>query len=215
MRISHIKSITSLDTSFTRYDLEIQDNHNFFANGVLVHNCASTFSWDGKSYKVYSHNFEVNSGNWVEVSNIYDIENKIKSYCKREGLKGLALQGEVCGPGIQGNIYGFNTLKLFLYGGFHDDGTRLKYSELKEISKFMLIDLCPEIYKNIKISNFSGLDEIINLSDGESVFKNNGKPVLREGLVWRTEDGKVHWKNKSRLYKVKVSEKINESEEAN
>lgn len=31
------------------YDLEIQDNHNYFANGILVHNCKSTTSAQGKN----------------------------------------------------------------------------------------------------------------------------------------------------------------------
>jgi DNA ligase-1 len=34
-----IKSIKKLDTSFDKYDLEIENNHNFFANEILVHNC--------------------------------------------------------------------------------------------------------------------------------------------------------------------------------
>ena len=34
-----IKSIKKLNEEFDRYDLEIDDNHNFIANGILVHNC--------------------------------------------------------------------------------------------------------------------------------------------------------------------------------
>ena len=36
------------DLSFTAYDIEIQDNHNYFANDVLVHNCKNPSSQQGK-----------------------------------------------------------------------------------------------------------------------------------------------------------------------
>ena len=34
-----IKSIKKLNKSYHKYDLEISDNHNFFSNNILVHNC--------------------------------------------------------------------------------------------------------------------------------------------------------------------------------
>ena len=39
MQTVKIKSITKLNNKFDKFDLEIQDNHNFFANNILVHNC--------------------------------------------------------------------------------------------------------------------------------------------------------------------------------
>lgn len=40
-KFSKIKSIKPIE-SLERYDLEIEDNHNFFANGILIHNCRAT-----------------------------------------------------------------------------------------------------------------------------------------------------------------------------
>ena len=31
------------------YDIEVDENHNYFANGVLVHNCKSPTSQQGKN----------------------------------------------------------------------------------------------------------------------------------------------------------------------
>lgn len=31
-----------------KYDIEVADNHNYFAEGFLVHNCRCSFYWDGK-----------------------------------------------------------------------------------------------------------------------------------------------------------------------
>lgn len=44
-----------------KYDIEVKDNHNFFANGVLVHNCRCIFQNDkfmsrkGKEYETLDH----------------------------------------------------------------------------------------------------------------------------------------------------------------
>ena len=163
---------------------------------------AASYIIDKKGkFKVFSHNCGVISGNWVEVAKILDIEKKMRTFCKSHKFDSLCLQGEVCGPGIQGNIYGFNGLKLFLYGGFHSDHTRLTYTELMEFSTKSGIPTVPYLGKK-KISDFDGLDDIVKFSDGNSVFDNKGKAVPREGVVWRTEDGTIHFKNKSRQYKA-------------
>ncbi len=38
MKLVKIKKIAKIDNGSKRYDIEVQDNHNFFANGILVHN---------------------------------------------------------------------------------------------------------------------------------------------------------------------------------
>ena len=160
---------------------------------------AATFAIDKGKFKVYSHNVSVTSGAWVEVAKFYDIENKLKKLCKTLGEKSIAFQGEVCGPGIQRNIYGFTELKLFIYGGFWADHRRMEWTQVKTFCHMMDLYTVPVFTEKRKIYS---LEEMIKDSDGPSVFKNDGKDVPREGLVWRTEDGRVHFKNKSRQYKA-------------
>lgn len=40
-KLKIVKSVVGKDseTIFTAYDIEVEDNHNYFANGILVHNC--------------------------------------------------------------------------------------------------------------------------------------------------------------------------------
>jgi DNA ligase-1 len=38
-RIVKLKSVKKLNFSFDKYDIEVEGNHNYFANGILVHNC--------------------------------------------------------------------------------------------------------------------------------------------------------------------------------
>ena len=160
---------------------------------------ATTFTIENGKFKVYSHNFNVLAGAWVEAAKIYGIENNLKKYCKQYGFKSIALQGEICGPGIQGNIYGFNRLRFFAYGGWYDNHTRMPWSEVEYLCKVLNVETVPVLERNKKIYD---LDQMVKDSDGVSIFKNNNKDVPREGLVWRTEDGKIHFKNKSRSYKI-------------
>lgn len=39
MKLSKIKKITKVNIVETRYDIEVKDNHNYFANDILIHNC--------------------------------------------------------------------------------------------------------------------------------------------------------------------------------
>ena len=56
MRTVKIKSIKKIENNSNRYDLEVKENHNYFANGVLVHNCRlitiMTFNKATKSVEV-------------------------------------------------------------------------------------------------------------------------------------------------------------------
>ena len=40
MEIARIKSIKKIKTINRKYDLSVEDNQNYFANGILVHNCS-------------------------------------------------------------------------------------------------------------------------------------------------------------------------------
>lgn len=47
MKIDKIKSIRKIQSQSKRYDLEVEDNHNYFANGILVHNCRCLITVNG------------------------------------------------------------------------------------------------------------------------------------------------------------------------
>ncbi len=48
MRIEKIKSIKKIE-NLDSYELNVKDNHNFFVNGFLKHNCKAS-KYDGKLY---------------------------------------------------------------------------------------------------------------------------------------------------------------------
>ena len=146
----------------------------------------------------YSHNWEVGgTGSWGEIGKKLMIRERLIRVLKKTG-KRIAIEGEICGPGIQKNIYGFPELRFFLYSAYEKDtGRRLSYAELCDIARIMDIEQVPFIRRG---TLFQDIDTMLSDADGCSVFGKDQTP--REGLVWRTEDGNVHFKCKSRSYKV-------------
>ena len=42
MKLTEVKSVKKLNRKKTVYDIEVENDHNYFANGFLVHNCITT-----------------------------------------------------------------------------------------------------------------------------------------------------------------------------
>jgi ATP-dependent DNA ligase len=66
--LSKIKSIKKLNIKTTRYNLEIQDNHNYFANNILVHNCRCLTLITNDEIIPYSRQLK----KWTSLSHIVD-----------------------------------------------------------------------------------------------------------------------------------------------
>lgn len=62
-KYSKIVKIEPIESE-SRYDLEIEDNHNYFANGVLVHNCRCLVSSDNMQSR--------NGKSWISAPHIYE-----------------------------------------------------------------------------------------------------------------------------------------------
>ena len=152
-----------------------------------------------KRLHVFSHNREAGfTGVWGAVADEYRIETglrKLRSVLKMD----IAIEGEICAPGIQKNIYGFAEPRFFLYAAYDiKTGRRFTWSELERLAAMLVLETVPFIKKSRILPS---LDAMLADCEGESVFSQAKNPP-REGLVWRTEDGSVHFKCKSRPYKV-------------
>lgn len=101
MKTAQIKSIKKIENKSKRYDIEVEDNHNFFANGILVHNCTYYFK-DGET-GICSRSLEIkpeSENNYTLPEKKYNVLQKLTKYCQEHGVN-LALRGEVYGQGIQ------------------------------------------------------------------------------------------------------------------
>lgn len=104
-----IKSIRKVSCDSKLYDIETAKNHNFFANGMLVHNSSATFycrkdRQTGEWHTgICSRSLELKpecSNNYTHINAKYDILSKLLDYCKARDAS-LALRGEIFGNNIQ------------------------------------------------------------------------------------------------------------------
>jgi RNA ligase (TIGR02306 family) len=104
----------------------------------------------------------------------YDLERKLKG-CGRN----IAIQGEICGPGIQANRYGLKKIEFFLFDVFDiDNQSYVGYEELVAIAGLLGVKLVPIIFRGV--FPFKSVDEVMECSKG---FYPNGHP--QEGIVIR------------------------------
>lgn len=140
-------------------------------------------------FVIASRNLRVNpkeNNNYADVTKRYHIYEKLRSYLKNhKNYTAIAIQGEICGPGIQKNKYGFTENHLFLFrvkyilnnGMEHvlsQSGTTLFADELKlESVPFLGI-----------FTLTSDIDKLVELAGAEKSAKAN---IEREGIVIRED----------------------------
>ena len=183
------------------YDITVNNNHNFFANGILVHNCQNidldeyygeyevTEKLEGSSCTFYldlEGNFEVCSRNlslketedntFWKAARMYNVEQKMKE----ANLFGYAIQGELVGEGIQGNIYNIKGIDFYVYdvydtkqGKYLEPLARRSMSASLNLKHVPVIDLAKYIQDMSK-------DDLLLYAEGKSVL--NPKQE-REGCV--------------------------------
>jgi hypothetical protein len=69
MEVARIKKITKIKNISKKYDISVSGNHNFFANGILVHNCSI--------YNDYVHARSIDSRDHVSRHWIKNFQSKV------------------------------------------------------------------------------------------------------------------------------------------
>jgi ATP-dependent RNA circularization protein (DNA/RNA ligase family) len=138
-----IKSIEEIDNNSLRYDITVLDNHNFFADEILVHNCQNIFYTDeiqsrlheawvveekmdgssltvgkrGQDIHVCSRNLSIkpddDTNSFVATAKSCGILDAIAKY-----PRDIAISGELCGEGIQKNRYNIKGQQWFVFDIF-------------------------------------------------------------------------------------------------
>lgn len=208
MKISSIQLIQNISK---RYDIEVKDNHNFFANGILVHNCQNiisdlyelitcdpvfevTIKLDGSSMTGYRHDGYVG----VCSRNMDLLETESNTFWRvareqgiitwlREQERDYAIQGELIGEGVQGNPEKITGQKFYLYD-IYDIEAKCYLNHFKriEIWPFHHVPVI-EIqrwanYKNISKEDF--IESLLKQADGPSL----NHTTNREGIVFKSID---------------------------
>ena len=196
MKIVGIKKITKPSI---RYDIEVSSNENFYANGVLVHNCSMTVGIIRGEFVVCSRNVNLREteGNtfWL-MARKYDIENKMRA----AEMDNIVLQGELVGPGVEGNIYQLKEHKFYVYDVLDTvTGKYLAPSVRRGVVDQLSLMHVPVLVERGCYNQLS-VQDMLYSADGYSQL--NPK-VLREGLVFKQVNGAEHFKAISNEYLAK------------
>ncbi len=227
-----IASIEEVEVNSNRYDLTVEDNHNFFANNVLVHNCQNimqevfednkdtqyevSVKLDGSSCTAYHRMGEVGvcSRNIeFKVDAVENEGNSFVSVCKKTGLldalkkigRNIAVQGELMGPGIQGNREAFKEHKLFVFDMYDiDTGKYLApaardelFNEINELcgGKINHVPVFKKVWSLADLGESVNIESLLLFAEGESLVNK-----VREGLVFKSLNGDFSFKAISNKY---------------
>lgn len=211
-----ILSIEKIDMSETKhiryvYDLEVADNHNYFYKNILVHNCSGTFALvrrkskipffgDKFEYIVCSRNCRLwnkdNSSYW-RVSEKYNIEKTLRAMIG--SYEWIAIQGECIASNVQGNKYHVTEPDLFVFNLIYPTG-RLDSMTAKGICEKNGLQFVPIVDTDYVMPDT--VEEVLEYAHGESKLY----PTLREGIVFRSYDGKYSFKAVDPLFLIKYDE---------
>ena len=141
--------------------------------------------------------YETEANSFWACARRLDIERKMRE----SGYENFALQGELIGPGIQGNIYKLEQTDFKVFDIITSKGPRQPLSRIS-LLKSMDIDSVPVIGFPYINREFTTMKEIIDIADGQSRLFN----TRREGLVFKHMTANVSFKVISNKYLLKEAQ---------
>lgn len=164
-----------------------------------------TVKLDGSSCTVYYNNGELGVCSRNIDLKLDQEGNAFVDIAKKTGLidaltklgRNIAVQGELMGPGIQGNKEDFKENRLFVFDIYDIDNQcyfsvtdRMDiFRELQALGGCMYLDLTPLDQNHFITLPSDDIDKLLKLAEGSSI---NAK--IREGIVFKRLDGKFSFK---------------------
>jgi len=196
MKTLKIKKIKKLEEKFTKYDIEIGENHNFFANNVLVHNSSFTCYFKDGVFGVCGRNWELtetaDNSLW-RMANMLQLKEKLTNHGKN-----IALQGELIGAGINGNLYEMQDHALYFFTAYDiDNHRRMYFDELKWVLFKLDLKMVPVLEFNYNLPKENLVEFMLNFAEGKSALN---PETEREGVVVRGLEREFSFKAISNIY---------------
>jgi len=120
-----------------------------------------------------------------------------------QSLANLAIQGELVGNGIQGNIYKMRGQDFYVYdiydidaGRYFTPTERQAYCKAWDIKHVPVFAYAANLYDTLGITN---MEQILKFAEGKSVMGDINGPE-REGLVFKCNEKQVSFKAISNRY---------------
>jgi RNA ligase (TIGR02306 family) len=166
---------------------------------------------DGSSMTVYIVDGEVGvcSRNLDLKRNPYNslwraaIKHKLEE--KLEGYGNIAIQGELVGNGVQGNMYKMRDQDFYVYDVYDIDAGRY-FTPAERMSLVQALDLlhCP-VFKSYWVLTTESVADLLQGAEGKSVMGDINGPE-REGLVYKCNEKSVSFKAISNKFLLKGGE---------
>ena len=116
------------------------------------------------------------------------------------GISGIAIQGELCGPGINKNMYGFEDFKFLVFDIWNIVDQKYLNREVMDIfCEILKLEQVPNLGK---VTLNGSVEDYLSQADGKSVISKN----IREGLVFVEENRKFSFKVISNKWLLKKGE---------
>ena len=164
-----------------------------------------TVKLDGSSCTVYYNNSEIGVCSRNINLNLEQDGNAFVDIAKKTGLmetlpklnRNIAVQGELMGPGIQGNKEDFRENRLFVFDIYDIDNQcyfsvtdRMDiFRELLALGGCMGLELTPLDQNEFITLPTYNIDELLKMAEGQSIHAK-----VREGIVFKRVDGKFSFK---------------------
>lgn len=131
-----------------------------------------------------------------------DIEAKMR---QRSHLDDFAIQGELIGPGIQGNIYKLNKLEFRVFDVYNiTRGVYISPAERRAVVEYLGLKHAPVLVANGELYDTLGIKDVngvLKFAEGKSVMGMSG--CEREGIVFKECNGGFTFKSVSNRYLIK------------
>lgn len=147
---------------------------------------------------------------FVDLAKNSGLLDALQKYCI-DNYKSIALQGELCGPGIQGNKDGFTGNKFFLFDVYDIDKQRyMTPTERCDVYSALLVLCDSPSFNHAPVLNIGHTLEEIGITDikgllsfaeGKSYFGHTQSE--REGVVFKSMDGNFSFKAISNKFLLK------------
>jgi len=153
-------------------------------------------------YIVCSRNLRLwqkGSQSYWSVSDRYGVESVLRNIIEQKNVDWAAIQGECVAPNVQGNKYKVNKPDLYVFNVILPSG-RLGSVEAKELVERFGLKFVPIVDSAFILPDT--VQETLDYAHGQSAIGD----TLREGIVFRSQDGKQSFKAVDPLFLLKYDE---------
>lgn len=150
---------------------------------------SSTFIWDGVEFWICSRNIAKKPGTDVysQMAEKYKLEVVLKDaeewyFVKTGDRNKFAIQGEICGPGLQSNQMGFSEVKLLVFDVYNiSTGRYLDYHSMKSFCDYYKLETVPTLSIFTFGPSVHTMEFLLEMAKGNY----EGTKNKREGIVIR------------------------------